>query len=141
MTTDCPLCDPARTAGELLLEPLWQQGGWRAWVMTQGPVPGFCLLVGEAHVPTLAELADGPAATLGPALARLGRTIREALGPERIYVYGFGDHVAHLHFGLAPHFGGDELLGSGGVVATAPDPADPRWPTYLQRILEAAPNA
>lgn len=95
---------------------LWEDDLWRLSAVLRGPIAGFAHLESRRHIPDVTELAGPEAATLGPALARSTRALRDAAGAERTYVYVFGERVPHLHFNLAPHRPGDGLRGGPGLL-------------------------
>ena len=88
---------------------VWDDGVWRLWTSTRGSVPGFSILMPKRHVPHITDLLGMEAATLGDALGRTTRALREATGTEVVYVYVFGEGIAHPHIHLAPHRSGDAL--------------------------------
>ncbi len=88
---------------------MWEDELWRLWTATKGAVPGFSLLTPKRHIPHVTDLAGMEAATLGEVLARTTHALRDATGSEVVYVYVFGEGIAHLHIHLAPHRSGDAL--------------------------------
>ncbi len=111
------LCDAAAADAYFQRVRVWSDELWRLSVVQRGPVAGFAHLEPVRHVPFITDL-DGPeAASLGVVLARSTKALKDATAAERIYVYVFGDHVAHLHFNLAPHRAGDPLVGGPGLLA------------------------
>jgi diadenosine tetraphosphate (Ap4A) HIT family hydrolase len=113
---ECLLCETDRADVFFDRVRVWQDEHWRLSVVRKGKVAGFSHLESRRHIPYLTEL-DGPeSATLGPALARVTSALKAATGAELVYVYVFGERVAHLHFNLAPHHPGDALVGGPGLV-------------------------
>ncbi len=112
MPVECLLCTesfPGRVR-------VWSDGLWRLSVLGHGAVAGFAHLEPLRHIPTIADL-DGPEArTLGAVLAGVTRAMRAATGASRVYVYVFGERVAHLHFNLAPQHEGGPLVGGPGLL-------------------------
>jgi diadenosine tetraphosphate (Ap4A) HIT family hydrolase len=88
---------------------VWDDELWRLWTATRGSVPGFSILMPKRHVPHITDLAGMEAATLGDALGRSTRALQQATGTQVVYVYVFGEGIAHLHIHLAPHRSGDAL--------------------------------
>jgi diadenosine tetraphosphate (Ap4A) HIT family hydrolase len=88
---------------------VWDDGVWRLWTSTRGSVPGFSILTPKRHVPHITDLAGMEAATLGDVLGRTTRALREATGTQVVYLYVFGEGIAHLHIHLAPHRSNDAL--------------------------------
>jgi diadenosine tetraphosphate (Ap4A) HIT family hydrolase len=112
----CVLCAPERAADLFGRRTVWQDELWRLSVIEQGsPISGFSHLETVRHIPYLTELSGEEAVTLGPTLARATSALKEVTGADLVYVYVFGERVAHLHFNLAPHHEGDALVGGPGL--------------------------
>ncbi len=58
---------------------------------------GYLLLLSKRHAAGYAELIDDEALGMGLAATRLSRALKATVGAERVYVYAFGEAVAHLH--------------------------------------------
>ena len=113
----CLLCSPERAAAVFGRRTVWQNDVWRLSLVERGsPVVGFGHLEPIRHVPYVTELDGKEAASLGPTLARVTSTLKSVTGAELVYVYVFGERVAHLHFNLAPHRDGDALAGGPGLI-------------------------
>jgi diadenosine tetraphosphate (Ap4A) HIT family hydrolase len=108
---DCLLCDPARADRVIGRVLVWEDGLWRlsTSVGAQDYTPGSSYLEPKRHIRSIAELDGEEAATLGVVLARAAAALREAASAKLVYVYIFGDGIAHLHIHLAPHQDGDAL--------------------------------
>jgi diadenosine tetraphosphate (Ap4A) HIT family hydrolase len=106
---DCLLCRADDADAEFDRIRVWEDELWRLTVSLAAEVPGFAYLEPKRHVPHIADLDGGEAASFGPVLARCARILREATGAEVVYVYVFGDGIPHLHVHLAPHRKGDAL--------------------------------
>jgi diadenosine tetraphosphate (Ap4A) HIT family hydrolase len=108
-TSDCPMCRGAAADEELERIQVWDDALWRLTVSLATEVLGFAYLEPKRHIAFVTDL-DGPEAeTFGAVLARCTRVLKEATGAPIVYVYIFGDGVAHLHIHLAPHRAGDAL--------------------------------
>lgn len=119
----CLLCDPPRAAAAFGRRTVWQSRLWRLSLVEAGsPVLGFGHLETVRHMPYVTDLDGEEAATLGSTLARVTSALRKVTGADLVYVYVFGDRVAHLHFNLAPHRDGDAVVGGPGL--TRPDAPD-----------------
>ncbi len=88
---------------------VWEDELWRLWTVIQGSIPGFSILMPQRHIPHVTDLAEMEAATLGDVLARTTKALRDATGSQVVYVYVFGEGIAHLHIHLAPHRPDDAL--------------------------------
>jgi len=106
---ECILCRGAGADAELDRVQVWEDAHWRLTVSLAAEVLGFSYLEPKRHIPSIADLDGGEAQTLGAALARVTRALREETGAEAVYVYIFGNGVPHLHLHLAPHRSGDAL--------------------------------
>lgn len=106
---DCILCQGRAADEQLMRIEVWQDALWRLSTATSSETPGFSYLEPKRHITDITRL-DGPeAASFGPTLARVTAALRDMTGAERVYIYVFGDGVAHLHLHLAPHRPGDAL--------------------------------
>jgi diadenosine tetraphosphate (Ap4A) HIT family hydrolase len=94
-------------------EQVWEDERWRLTTSTGpgDPTPGFSYLEPKRHIPHITDLDGEEATTFGPVVARCCSALKAATGAELVYVYVFGDSIAHLHLHLAPHRPGDALVG------------------------------
>lgn len=105
----CAICQGKLADDQLMRVEVWQDDLWRLTTAFASETPGFSYLEPRRHISDITAL-DGPeAATLGPTLARVTAVLKEETGAELVYVYVFGDGIAHLHLHLAPHTRGDAL--------------------------------
>lgn len=106
---DCVLCQGRAGDAQMLRVEVWEDDLWRLTMAITSETPGFSYLEPKRHITDITRL-DGPeAASLGPTLARVTAALRDVTQVERVYIYVFGDGVAHLHLHLAPHQPGDAL--------------------------------
>lgn len=118
---DCVLCRGREGDAELRCVEVWEDDLWRMTVSLASEVPGFAYLEPKRHITDITRLDGAEAASFGFVLARVTAALREELQVERVYIYVFGDGVAHLHLHLAPHRPDDALntqLIRGEVVTT-----------------------
>lgn len=101
-------------------------------------MPGFGHLEPVRHIPFLTDLDGEEAATLGPVLARVTSALRDVTAADLVYVYVFGERVAHLHFNLAPHRAGDALAGGPALLRPGSAPVHSAVLTQTNRAVEAA---
>ncbi|MGH2501486.1 MAG: HIT family protein [Ktedonobacterales bacterium] len=105
----CVLCLGRAGDEQMLRVEVWEDDLWRLSMAIASETPGFSYLEPKRHITDISQL-DGPeAATLGSTLARVTAALRDMTQVERVYIYVFGDEVAHLHLHLAPHRPGDAL--------------------------------
>jgi diadenosine tetraphosphate (Ap4A) HIT family hydrolase len=105
----CVLCLGRAGDAQMLRVEVWEDDLWRLSMAIASETPGFSYLEPKRHITDITRL-DGPeAATLGPTLARVTAALRDVTQVERVYIYIFGDGIAHLHLHLAPHRPGDAL--------------------------------
>ena len=106
---NCVLCLGGAGDEQMLRVEVWEDDLWRLSMAIASETPGFSYLEPKRHITDISRL-DGPeAATLGPTLARVTAALRDVTQVERVYIYVFGDGVAHLHLHLAPHRPDDAL--------------------------------
>ena len=141
-SSSCLLCSPERAAVAFARRTVWQNDLWRLSLVEDGsPVVGFGHLEPIRHVPYLSELDGDEALTLGSTLAQVTNTLKSATGADLVYVYVFGERVAHLHFNLAPHREGDALVGGPGLIrAGAPAVAGSELKTVNHAVETALAN-
>ncbi|MGE0238294.1 MAG: HIT family protein [Parvibaculaceae bacterium] len=109
MTQGCVICAGAEGDAALGRIEVWRDDLWRLTLSLDAEVPGFAYLEPIRHIATIADL-DGPEAqSFGATIARMSRALKAATSAKIVYVYIFGDGVAHLHVHLAPHRAGDAL--------------------------------
>jgi diadenosine tetraphosphate (Ap4A) HIT family hydrolase len=105
----CLLCDPNKADAQLQRVEVWNDGTWRLTMALRSEVLGFCYLEPVRHVSHIEDLEGVEAATFGPALARAAAALKHQTEAELVYLYVFGEGIAHLHVHLAPHRSGDAL--------------------------------
>ena len=144
----CVLCQGRVADDQLMRVEVWQDDLWRLTTAYASETPGFSYLEPRRHISDITAL-DGPeAATLGPTLARVTAALKAETGAQLVYIYVFGDGIAHLHLHLAPHTAGDALndqmirgeleatpLPSGATVITSKD-----YPPLPEADLRALAN-
>jgi diadenosine tetraphosphate (Ap4A) HIT family hydrolase len=106
---ECLLCDPEAADREMRRVQVWEDDLWRLTVSLFAEVPGFSVLEPKRHIPYIADLEGAEAQTFGPVMARVSSVLREVTSAEQVFVYVFGEGIAHLHVHLAPHREGDAL--------------------------------
>lgn len=109
MTQDCIICAGAPGDDVLHRIEVWRDDLWRLTLSLDAEVLGFAYLEPIRHIASIADL-DGPeAASFGATIAKACQSLKTATGAPFVYIYIFGDGVAHLHVHLAPHREGDAL--------------------------------
>jgi diadenosine tetraphosphate (Ap4A) HIT family hydrolase len=135
----CLLCSPHEAAAVFHRRTVWESELWRLSLIEEGsPVLGFGHLEPKRHIPYLTDLDGDEAVTVGPVLARISTVLKEATGAEFVYVYVFGERVAHLHFNLAPHSPGDALVGGPGLLHPDAHPVESELLVRTSRAVEVA---
>ncbi|WP_456281877.1 HIT family protein [Cupriavidus sp. JZ107] len=112
---DCPLCEG--DGGELV----WQDAGGRARVILveHERFPGFCRVVWQDHVAEQTDLSEAEQAWLMRLVARVERTVRDVMAPDKVNLAAFGNMVPHLHWHIIPRY---------------------RWDTHFPEAVWAAPQ-
>lgn len=67
---------------------------------------GYVRLETKRHVPSYAELTPEEARTIGTFTSRLSRALKACTGGDHVYVFFYGDHVAHLHLHIWARYPG-----------------------------------
>jgi diadenosine tetraphosphate (Ap4A) HIT family hydrolase len=106
---DCLLCAGPAGDDQLHRVQVWEDERWRLTTSVASEVEAFSYLEPKRHIAFITDLDGEEAQTLGEVLARVSRALRKATGKPFVYVYVFGDGIAHLHLMLAPHREGDAL--------------------------------
>ncbi len=110
ITADCQICSGAADAAFTRRE-LWSNDLWRVTMHAARSLGGFCYIEPRRHIPSITDLSGDEAATFGPVIAAVTAALKAATKAHLIYVYIFGDHIAHLHVHLAPHNAQDRYCG------------------------------
>ncbi len=105
----CILCRGVAADADLERIEVWQDEHWRLTASLSSEILGFAYLEPKRHIRYVHELDGLEAGTFGAALARCSSALKHATGADLVYVYIFGDGIAHLHVHLAPHRSGDAL--------------------------------
>src|SRR4051812_36388412 len=141
MTQDCIICSGRGGDDAVCRIEVWRDELWRLTVSLDSEVLGFAYLEPIRHIATIADL-DGPEAlSFGATIAKVSQTLKAATGAGYIYVYIFGDGVAHLHVHLAPHRPGDALNSQmirGEIVS---EKLDNGFERFFSRDFPALPEA
>lgn len=77
---------------------------WRVAHAFDSTLPGWLVLIPRRHVPTIAELTNTEAASLGTWQVRLSRALHEVTGCQKTYLMQFAEREGfeHVHFHLVP---------------------------------------
>ena len=105
----CALCQGPLADDQLMRIEVWHDDLWRMTTAYASETPGFSYLEPKRHISDITTLDGAEAASLGPTLARVTAALKAETGAELVYIYVFGDGIAHLHLHLAPHTAGDAL--------------------------------
>jgi diadenosine tetraphosphate (Ap4A) HIT family hydrolase len=105
----CPICQGRAADDQFMRVEVWQDGLWRLTTAVASETPCFSYLEPKRHISDITALDGAEAATLGSTLARVTSALKAETGASLVYIYVFGDGIAHLHLHLAPHIPGDAL--------------------------------
>ncbi len=121
MTDRCLLCTALKSE-----RPLWQNDLWSVRHIEQPwGLAGWMQMVARRHVAGIVAMNDAEAATFGPTLRWLEKTLLEVSGAQRIYTAALGEAVPHLHVHMVPRY------------VSMPNDAQ-GWPVFdLQRAAKA----
>ncbi|MGO4329661.1 HIT family protein [Cupriavidus sp. 2TAF22] len=109
----CPLCQS--DGGELV----WRGERARVILVEHERFPGFCRVVWNDHVAEQTDLSDEDQAWLMRLVARVERTVRDVMTPDKVNLAAFGNMVPHLHWHIIPRY---------------------RWDTHFPEAVWAAPQ-
>jgi diadenosine tetraphosphate (Ap4A) HIT family hydrolase len=109
MMQGCVICAGREGDESLNRIEVWRDALWRLTLSLDAEVLGFAYLEPIRHIASIADLDGSEAHSFGATIARASKVLKQAAGAELVYVYIFGDGVAHLHVHLAPHREGDAL--------------------------------
>ncbi len=139
----CRICTGAEFDREFGRVLVWSNDLWRLSTSTRAPILGFSYLEPLRHVPYVTDLDGDEAATLGPTLARVTSLLKRLTDADLVYVMVFGEHVAHLHFNMAPHREGDALVQPGPQLfdPERPGPDEAAHEAFVARLTAAARDA
>ena len=108
-------------------------------------VAGWMMLISQRHVGGPAHFDDREAASFGPTLRHLERTLERVTGAVRIYTAAMGESFAHLHCHMVPRYaetpkgakawGLFDLLRASGAGEITVDPQE------VQRLMDAYADA
>lgn len=89
----CAMCELAASLTDDAIA--YRDDDWTIGIAVE--VPGWLMLLTNAHVEGVDGLDDARAAAFGRLAARLARAIKDACGAERVYLVYQGEHSAHSH--------------------------------------------
>ncbi|HEX9351382.1 MAG TPA: HIT family protein [Gaiellaceae bacterium] len=78
------------------------------WVVDHSISPvalkGWLILKPRRHVEDFGDLSAEEAERFGPVARSAAAAVRDALGPERVYVCSFGEEWRHVHVHVVPRY-------------------------------------
>jgi diadenosine tetraphosphate (Ap4A) HIT family hydrolase len=84
---------------------IWES---KLWLVRHTPPPfplaGWTMLNAQRHVQGPAHFTDEEAASYGPVLRHVTRTLEKVTGAPRVYVVAYGESTPHMHTHLAPRY-------------------------------------
>ena len=67
---------------------------------------GYLMVETKRHIPSLSDLTDTEAQTIGLVIARLSQALKAVEDVEHVYAFALGDEVPHLHIHIVPRYRG-----------------------------------
>ena len=68
------------------------------------PFLGGFIVEHKRHIPTLAELNDEEAETIGRVIRDVSKALKKSVNAEHIYVFILGHNIPHLHIWVIPRY-------------------------------------
>jgi diadenosine tetraphosphate (Ap4A) HIT family hydrolase len=129
----CGVC--ASLAGPRPSPPLFENELWHVrHIDPPHAVAGWMMLISKRHVGGPAHFDDREAASFGPTLRHLERSLEEVTGALRIYTAALGESHPHFHCHMVPRYAEMprgakawavfDLLRAAGAGELAADPAE-----------------
>jgi diadenosine tetraphosphate (Ap4A) HIT family hydrolase len=104
-TPDCSQCKANAGETDIAGGVIWQNN---LWLVRHAPPPyalaGWTMFNTQRHVHGPAHFTDDEAASYGPTLRHITRTLEEITGALRIYQIAFGESTPHMHTHLIPRY-------------------------------------
>ncbi len=99
----CGVC--ASLSGPDARPPLFESSLWHVRHMDPPfGIAGWMMLVAKRHVGGPAHFDDAEAASFGPTLRHLERTLETVTGALRVYTAALGESHPHFHCHMVPRF-------------------------------------
>ncbi len=101
----CGVCK--QNAGEVEIQGgvIWESNLWYVrHIAPPAPLVGWTMFHTQRHVQGPAHFNDAEAASFGPVLRHVTRTIEQVSGALRVYVVAFGESTPHMHSHLIPRY-------------------------------------
>ncbi|MGO4157574.1 HIT family protein [Cupriavidus sp. YAF13] len=125
---NCPLCDT--DGGELA----WRGERARVILVEHERFPGFCRVVWNGHVAEQTDLPEDDQAWLMRLVARVERTVRDVMAPDKVNLAAFGNMVPHLHWHIIPRYRWDTHFPEAVWAAAQREPDAARLAGLAQRL-------
>jgi diadenosine tetraphosphate (Ap4A) HIT family hydrolase len=74
--------------------------------VSPAPLTGFLIIKTKRHVEDIADLTLSEHASLGEAMSRTTKALRDVMAPERLYLASLGESVRHVHWLVVPRTAG-----------------------------------
>ena len=110
----CLYCTNNQTLHDLMIE-ICELSVSRVFLFKEQTYRGRCLVAYKDHVNDLNELSDDERNAFMADVARVTRAMQKAFNPEKINYGAYSDKLSHLHFHLAPDYGGTFQMTPGKV--------------------------
>lgn len=103
--TTCMTCDlTAKRRDQPLCERIFETEHWRVVHAFGTSLTGWLVVISMRRAASFAELTEAEAASFGPFLRRVSRTLQEVTGAVKTYTILFAKHPEHphVHFRVVP---------------------------------------
>jgi diadenosine tetraphosphate (Ap4A) HIT family hydrolase len=115
--SECLYCQNNETLKSLMIM-ICELEVSRLFLFKEQSYPGRCNVVFNDHSVDFHELSDENRNAFMRDVARTGRAIAQAFGPDKINYGAYGDKISHLHMHVVPKY--KDGYGFGGVFEMNP---------------------
>lgn len=103
MNQDCIFCKII--AGEIPAKKIFEDEAHLAFLDIRPASKGHTLVIPKKHYSNFLELPESENQELFKVVQNLGKTLKEKLGAELIFLLTMGEEVPHTHIHLIPYYG------------------------------------
>lgn len=100
----CLTCQLNANRHSQLCEGLFEDAHWRVAHAYNTSLPGWLIIASLRHIPTIADMNDLEAASLGTLIHRVSKAVQAVTGAVKTYVIQFAEQPghSHVHFHIVP---------------------------------------